>query len=297
MTAARQNLLVPETPQNVTGPVAHHAEGPVWWPGWGGLRYVDMLAGDLLTLRADGGVDRRHVGDLAAIVRPRADGGFVVALEREIAVADTDDAPLRRLVRLVDGSAARLNEGATAPDGAFYAGSMVTGPGGAGFLHRVDPDGTTRAVLDGIGCSNGLAFSPDGSRAYYADTVTHRVDVLDVVPAAVDPRGLVGRRPFVTVDPVDGAPDGLTVDAEGGVWVALWGGSAVRRYSPDGALDAEVRLPASQVTACTFGGEGLDVLYVTTSRQDLAAGDEPEAGSLFRVDVGVRGLPALPFAG
>ncbi|CAM3468114.1 SMP-30/gluconolactonase/LRE family protein [Isoptericola cucumis] len=288
---------MPSTPLNVTGPVAHHAEGPVWWPGWGGLRYVDMLAGDLLTLRPDGGVDRRHVGDVAAIVRPRAGSGFVVALERDVAVADTDDEPLRQLVRLVDGPAVRLNEGAAAPDGAFYAGGMVTGPGGAASLHRVEPDGTARVVLDGIGCSNGLGFSPDGARAYYADTVTHRVDVLDVVPASEDPRGLVGRRPFVTIDPADGAPDGLAVDAEGGVWVALWGGSAVRRYSPDGTLDAEIRFPASQVTACTFGDDGLDALYVTTSRQDLADDDEPEAGSVFRVDAGVRGLPALPFAG
>ncbi|MFE6968993.1 SMP-30/gluconolactonase/LRE family protein [Isoptericola sp. NPDC057653] len=285
------------TPENVTGPVAHHAEGPVWWPAWGGLRFVDMLAGDLLTVRPDGAVDRRHVGDVAALVRPRAAGGFVVALEREVAVADDDDGPLRPLARLDDGPAVRLNEGATAPDGALYAGGMVTGPGATASLHRIDPDGTTRVVLDGIGCSNGLGFSPDGTLAYYVDTAAHRVDLLDVVAASVDPRGLVGRRPFATVDPADGVPDGLAVDAEGGVWVALWGGSVVRRYAPDGRPDAEVRLPASQVTACAFGGERLDTLYVTTSRQGLAAGAEPEAGSLFRVEVGVRGLPALPFAG
>jgi sugar lactone lactonase YvrE len=191
----------------------------------------------------------------------------------------------------------RLNEGATGPDGALYAGGMVTGPGGATALYRVEPDGAARVVLDGVGCSNGLGFSPDGALAYYADTVTHRIDVLDVVPASVDPRGLVRRRPFVAVDPADGVPDGLTVDAEGGVWVALWGGSAVRRYSPAGALDAELRFPATQVTACTFGDDGLGALYVTTSRQGLAAREQPEAGSVFRVDAGVAGLPVTPFAG
>lgn len=284
--------------ENVTGPVAHHAEGPVWWPGWGGLRYVDMLAGDLLTLRPDGTLDRLHVGDHAAVVRPRAGGGFVVGLERSVAVADADDAPVRPLAALWDDATVRLNEGAAGPDGAFYAGGMALGER-LGALYRVEADGTSRVVLDGVACSNGLGFSPDGSLAYYADSLTHRVDVLDVVPADVDPRGLVNRRPFVAVDPADGLPDGLTVDAEGGVWVALWGGSAVRRYSPEGTLDAEVRFPASQVSACTFGGDGLDELYVTTSRQGFGTADatEPEAGSLFRAEPGVRGLPALPFTG
>jgi sugar lactone lactonase YvrE len=285
-------------PENVTGPVAYHAEGPVWSPVWGGLRYVDMLAGDLLTLRPDGGVDRLHVGDRAAVVRPRAGGGFVVGLERTVAVADADDAPVRPLVTLWDDPTVVLNEGSAGPDGAFYAGGMAQGDR-PGALYRVEPDGAARVVLEGIEVGNGLGFSPDGALAYYVDTATQRIDVLDVVPVAHDPRGLVNRRPFVEVDPDDGSPDGLTVDAEGGVWVALWGGSAVRRYSPAGSLEAEVRLPASQVSACTFGGDDLGTLFVTTSRQDLDADDpdEREAGSVFRVDPGVRGLPVLPFAG
>ena len=163
----------------------------------------------------------------------------------------------------------------------------------------MEADGSSRVVLDGIEVSNGLGFSPDGSRAYYVDSATRRVDVLDVVPATEDPRGLVRRRPFVEIDPDDGMPDGLTVDAEGGVWVALWGGGAVRRYSPDGALDAVVPLPVSQVSACAFGGDDLDRLFVTTSRQGLDDPDADEAasGSLFVADPGVRGLPVLPFAG
>ncbi|MBD5785483.1 SMP-30/gluconolactonase/LRE family protein [Cellulosimicrobium terreum] len=293
-----ENRGVPDLrAENVTGPVAHHAEGPVWWPDWGGLRYVDMLAGDLLTLRPDGGVDRRHVGPRAAVVRPRAGGGFVVGLERSVAVADADDAPLRHLATLWKDPAALVNEGACGPDGAFYAGGAADSPA-ASALHRIEPDGSTRLVLDPVACSNGLGFSPDGTRAYYVDSLTYRVDVLDVVPSQDDPRGLVNRRCLVEIDPDDGLPDGLTVDAEGGVWVALWGGSVVRRYSSAGALDAEVRLPASRVSACTFGGADLDELYVTTSRLGLEpAATEPEAGSVFRVDVGLRGLATLPFAG
>lgn len=287
--------------ENVTGPVAHHAEGPVWWPGWGGLRYVDMHAGDLLTVRPDGGVDRLDVGDHAAVVRPRAGGGFVVGRERGLAVADADGAPLRDLPALWADRTVRTNEGAAGPDGAFYVGGVADDARpGASALHRVEPDGAARVVVDDVTCANGLAFSPDGTRAYWTDSLTHRVDVLDVVPAAEDPRGLVRRRPFAHVDPADGLPDGIAVDADGGVWVALWGGSAVRRYSPDGVVDAELPLPVTQVSACTFGGEHLDELWVTTSRQglgDVRGTAEREAGSVFRALPGVRGLPALPFAG
>lgn len=284
--------------ENVTGPVAYHAEGPVWWPGWGGLRYVDMLAGDLLTLRPDGGVDRLHVGDHAAVVRPRTGGGFVVGLAGSVAVADDDGAPVRTLATLVDDPTVRLNEGAAGPDGAFYAGGQAEGERPSA-LYRVETDGSVCVVLDGVEVSNGLGFSPDGTLAYYVDSATRRVDVLDVVPVEEDPRGLVRRRPFVEVDPDDGMPDGLTVDSEGGVWVALWGGSAVRRYAPDGTLDAVVDLPVSQVSACTFGGDDLDELFVTTSRQGLGTPgpDEAASGSLFVAHPGVRGLSALPFAG
>jgi sugar lactone lactonase YvrE len=109
--------------------------------------------------------------------------------------------------------------------------------------------------------------------------------------------GLTGRRPFVRLGPDDGGPDGLTVDAEGGVWVALWGGGCVRRYTSEGVLDGVVEVPARQVTACTFGGDRLDQLFITTSRQGLEPDEEPVAGALFSADVGVRGRPVHAFAG
>jgi sugar lactone lactonase YvrE len=145
-------------------------------------------------------------------------------------------------------------------------------------------------VLAGVTVSNGLDWSPDGSLAYYDDTATHRVDVFDYDRDA----GLTGRRPFVQM-PDDGNPDGLTVDAEGGVWVALYGSGVVHRYTPAGVLDDVVEVPTAQVTACTFGGPRLDQLFVTTSREGLAPGDDPLAGSLFRTDVGIAGLPVREF--
>jgi sugar lactone lactonase YvrE len=164
---------------------------------------------------------------------------------------------------------------------------------GAGALHRLDPDGSVHVVLESVTISNGLEWTLDGSRAYYNDTATHRVDVFDYDREL----GLVNRRAFVSVVPGAGRPDGLTVDAEGGVWVALNQSGSVRRYTRDGVPDLIVELPPRQVTACAFGGDGLDELYITTSRENLAPEEDPLAGSLFRADVGFRGVPTREFAG
>ena len=160
-------------------------------------------------------------------------------------------------------------------------------------VHRRDPDGAVHTVLTGVTISNGLDWSPDGTRAFYNDTETMRVDVFDYDRDA----GLTNRRPFVHIEADAGRPDGLTVDSEGGVWVALHRGGAVRRYNADGTLDAVVELPVAKVTACTLGGEHLDQLYITTSREGLEPDEEPAAGSLFAAEVGVRGQPVRPFAG
>jgi sugar lactone lactonase YvrE len=277
----------------LTGPVAYHGEGPVWSEQWGGLRWVDMLAGDVLALRPDGGVERRHVGTIAAALRPRRRGGAVIGVERGFALEEPDGT-LTTLPELWADTGVRMNDGGCDPDGRFYCGSMAYDKTpGAAALWRLDPDGSTRVVLESVTISNGLEWSPDGSRAYYTDTDTGRVDVFDYDRDS----GLQNRRTFVSVPTGEGRPDGLTVDAEGGVWVALNHSGTVRRYTPDGAVDAVVEVTPRKVTACTFGGERLDELFITTSRENLAPDEDPPAGSLFRAEVGVRGLPIREFAG
>lgn len=274
----------------ITDPVAFHGEGPVWSPRWGGLRWVDMLAGDVLSLGPDGAIGRRHVGEVAAALRPRTGGGAVIGVERGFALEEPDGA-LVTLDPVWRGADVRMNDGACDPDGRFYCGSMAYDQRpGAASLYRLDPDRSVRVVLRGVTISNGLDWSPDGSRAYYNDTPTRRIAVFDYDRD----NGLTNQRTFAAVD---GHPDGLTVDAEGGVWVALFDGGAVHRYTADGRLDAVVEVPARKVTACTFGGERLDRLFITTSREGLAPGDDPLAGSLFAADVGVRGQPVREFAG
>ncbi len=278
--------------EQVTDVVAYHGEGPVWSPAWGGLRWVDMLAGDVLTLDDDGAVGRRHVGSVVAVVRPRRGGGAVLAVERGFALEDPDGT-LTNLDPVWTDPSVRMNEGGCDPDGRFWCGSMAYDKrAGGAALYRLDPDGSVHRVLDGVTISNSLEWSPDGSLAYYDDTATSRVDVFDYDPAA----GLTGRRPFVELTGGE-RPDGLTVDADGGVWVALNGSGVVHRYRADGVLDGFVELPTAKVTACTFGGPALDQLFITTSREGLAPDEDPIAGSLFRADVGVAGLPVREFAG
>ena len=279
--------------EQVTGPVAYHGEGPVWSERWGGLRWVDMLAGDVLSLAAGGAINRRHVGSVAAALRPRCQGGAVIGVERGFALEEPDGT-LTHLSELWTDDQVRMNEGGCDPDGRFYCGSMAYDQQpGAGALYRLDPDGSVHVVLENVTVSNGLDWSPDGSRAYYNDTATHRIDVFDYDGEA----GLTGRRLFVDLSAEAKSPDGLTVDGQGGVWVALFNSGVVRRYTPDGVLDEVIEVPAKKVTACTFGGPVLDQLFITTSRENLEPGEDPLAGSLFRATVGVAGMPVREFAG
>jgi sugar lactone lactonase YvrE len=277
--------------EQITDPVGYHCEGPVWSPRWGGLRWVDMLAGDVLSLGADGKIGRRHVGTVVAALRPRTQEGAVIGVERGFAL-EHPDGEIAYLEELWDRTDIRMNDGGCDPSGRFYCGSMAYNQKpGAAALYRLDPDGTVDVVLENVTVSNGIEWSPDGSLAYYNDTATHRVDVFDYDASS----GLSGRRPFVDMGPM--RPDGLTVDAEGGVWVALSNGGTVRRYSAAGELEEVVEVDAQKVTACTFGGPGLDELYITTSREGLEPGQDPLAGSLFRYQPGVTGVPVREFAG
>lgn len=278
--------------EQVTEPLAEHGEGPMWDAENQVLYWVDMLAGDILSLPAGGIVSRAHVSRVAAVVRPRRDGGLVVAIENGFAVIEPGQREPRLVAEVFQDSAVRMNEGSCDPQGRFYCGSMAYDQSpGRGNVYRLDPDGTVDVVLEGVTVSNGLVWSLDGDTAYYVDTPTQQVDVFDFDAASGT---FSNRRTFAKVD---GRPDGMTIDTEGCLWVALFGGSAVHRYSADGKLDNVIKMPVSQVTACTFGGPGLDELYITTSRRGLPAGEQPQAGALFRARPGTRGLPTVAFAG
>ncbi|QJU55223.1 SMP-30/gluconolactonase/LRE family protein [Herbiconiux sp. KACC 21604] len=282
--------------EQLTPPLCAHGEGPATSERWSGVRWVDMLAGDVLELQPDGSVLRRTVGGVAALLRPRVGAGWVVALENSIALSDGDDldADLTKGPRLWDARGVRSNEGACSPDGRLHLGTMhVDAEPGAGFLLEIDADGRARRELHGVTISNGLGFLADGATACYVDTATGRIDRLTWNPVW----GLHDRRPWVVLDGsrAGGGYDGLAVDSEDGVWVALFGGGAVHRYDRAGKLDAVVELPVRQPTAMAFDGRDL---VITTSRHGLGHDAEPSAGALFRVtDVGVTGGAVHAYAG
>jgi sugar lactone lactonase YvrE len=282
--------------EQVTDPVVRHGEGPVWSERWGGLRWVDMFAGDVVSLGSDGAIHRLHVGEYVSALRPRRAGGAVYAGARRFFLEEPAG-ELHELAEMWADENIVLNDAACDPDGRFYCGSLAQDRRpDAGRLYRMDPDRTIRVVLEPVWLSNGLDWSPDGSRSYYVDSGRSRIDTFDYSPE----QGLTNKRPFATIE-VEGdpriRPDGLTVDSEGGVWVALCCGGEIRRYSGSGRLDEVVTIPARKVTACTFGGARLDQLFITTSRYNVAPGEDRFAGSLFRADVGVRGQPVREFAG
>lgn len=281
--------------ERLTDVVVEHGEGPVFSPRWLGPRWVDMLVGDILELAGDGSIARQHVGSVAAMLRPRRDGGFVVAAERGLLLADGDalDAPLQALPEVWSDPGVRMNEGGCDPAGNLYLGSMAyDSRAGGGTLYKFDANHEVSVVDDAVTISNGIEWSPDERLAYYADSDTYRIDVFDWDAAS----GLTNRRPFVRFDP-PGVPDGLTVDSEGGVWVAVFDGGAVRRYSAAGTLEEVIEVPAPKVTAVTFFGADLDRLIITTSRHEMADAAGTQAGALFTATPGVTGQPVRAYAG
>ncbi|SCF66969.1 SMP-30/gluconolactonase/LRE family protein [Streptomyces sp. Ncost-T10-10d] len=264
-------------------------EGPTWDPVSERLIWVDILGSRIHMYEPGSGrrtvlATEQHVG----AAKPRAAGGLVVNLRDGVAVYDVDGAFSWLVHEPVAGR--RGNDATVAPDGSLWAGTMrYDERTGGGNLSRIAPDGTATEIFPAVSVSNGTGWSPDGSFVYYIDSPTRRIDV-----CRMDGRLPVDRSPFATVEEGAGFPDGLTVDADGCVWVALWDGAQLRRYTPDGDLDRTLDLPVRRPTACTFGGPGLRDLYISTARTGLAR-PHPLSGSLLVVPDAGEGLPGVAF--
>jgi sugar lactone lactonase YvrE len=287
------------TVEQVTEPIVVHGETPTYDERTGLLHWVDMTIGDLLTMNPatpndpNQPITRQHISSATACWRPRRSGGGVIGTRDGFAFIEPDGT-LRTQPAFTD-SALRMNDGGCDPQGRFYCASTAYDETpGAGSMYRLDPDGSITVVLSDLTISNGMVWSLDGTLVYYIDTPTSRIDVFDFDAERGE---LKNRRPSVPIDPALGHPDGLTIDADGGLWVALFAGSAVHRYEPGGTLTAVITVPASQTTACAFGGPDLDQLYITTSRRDIDPALEPQAGALFVANPGVRGVPVLMYGG
>jgi sugar lactone lactonase YvrE len=290
------------TPDSPTIEVAVKAdavlgEGPSWDATAGVLLWVDILGNRIH--RSDlsaGTTETRQFDDPVGAIVPTDDGRLLLTTPRGLSVLDDMDTHEVSLVSIeADNPQTRMNDGKCDPLGCLWTGTMASDATlGAGRLYRVGTDLRTEVVLSEVTVSNGLAFLPDLSCAYYIDTPLGRIDRL-----ALDESGLVRERSvLIDVQDAPGVPDGMTIDDDGCVWAAFCGGGQVRRITPDGRLDRVISLPVNLVTSVEFGGPDGAVLFVTTGRygldeQQLAA--EPLAGSVLAIDAGVTGRSGPAF--
>jgi sugar lactone lactonase YvrE len=273
-------------------------EGPYWADEESCLLWVDIASGQLFrTHIPSGGTESMSLGAASAAF-PALGGGIVSAGDNRLVLHTPPPAPgqewvARVIAEVPAREGIRFNDASVDPAGRVWVGSMhIDEAEPLGELYRLDPGRVLTPVVKGVTVSNGIGWSPDGSRMYYADTPMRRVDVFDYDPATGE---AFQRRLFTDLSRMEGVPDGLTVDVDGCVWVAMWDGGALRRFTPDGQQDAVLPVPVSRPTSCAFGGPDLADLYVTTASlgltdPELAA--QPLAGRLLRFRPGPSGLPS-----
>jgi sugar lactone lactonase YvrE len=269
-------------------------EGPCWDAATETLLWVDITPGRIHRRGSGSEVETIQLDRTVGAVAPRAGGGLVAAVADGFLLLDGEGGIERHVPVEADLPHHRMNDGKVDRLGRFWAGTThLEFRPGAGALYRLDPDGAVERVLGDLTLSNGLDYSPGGELLYFIDSLTHRVDVFDLD----EPVGrLRNRRTFVSLPEVLGIPDGMTVDAEGNVWVAFWDGGRVRGWDASGSPLGDIPLPTARVTCCAFGGPDLDRLYITTATGTGPA-LEPPAGALFAARPGSRGQARAAFGG
>ena len=284
------------TVRNVWSLGATLGEGPVWDARDAALWFVDIKQHRVHRFDPAGGETRSFdAPGQVGWVLPAADGGFLAGLQTGLHRFDPESGAFTLLTAVEpDRPGNRLNDATVAADGAVWFGSMDDGETDVtGQVHRFHAGRLTTSTIPPVVITNGPAVSPDGGTLYHVDTLGHTIHAVPVDGATTGTPRL-----FATIDAADGYPDGVTVDAEGGVWVGLWGGWSARRYAPDGTLDRIVRFPVANITKVAFGGDDLRTGFATSASKGLSdedRADQPEAGSLFAFDVDVPGR-VLPLA-
>lgn len=267
-------------------------ESPVWDGRVGVLWWVDINGGFVHRFDPRATSDEAiPVGQPVGALALRERGGLVLAMRDGFAFLDPETGQITPIVTADADASRRFNDGKVDAAGRFWAGTMAfdLAPR-VGALYRLDADGTLHTMLTEVSISNGLDWSPDGATMYYTDSLTRGIDAFDFDA----PRGTItARRRLISLDDAKELPDGLTVDAEGAIWIAIHHGGRLHRYAPDGSLDRVVPAPLPSVTSMCFGGADLRTMYVTT----FARGPHPDGGSLFAFDPGVGGRAANRFSG
>jgi sugar lactone lactonase YvrE len=280
---------------------ANLAEGPVWLDDRRLLLWVDIESSlvcmfDPTTSKNQTWKLPSHVGCVA----PTTKGDFLAATQQGFVRFDPDTGDVRSIVDPeADIPRNRFNDGKCDPQGRFWAGTIsYDRTPEAASLYRLDSELSVHKMLSHVSTSNGLTWSLDGKTFYYIDTPTRRVDAFDFESETGE---INNRRTILRVPEDIGKPDGMTIDSEGMLWIALWGGWAVTRWDPHmGQMIGKVQVPVERVSSCCFGGDGYDTLFITTARTGLsteAVEKQPLAGGIFAAQTGHRGFPCYRFAG
>lgn len=263
-------------------------ESPLWHPIEKKLYWLDISRGRMFHFDpATGEHAMCYEGEPVGGFTVQADGALLLFTARG-AVATWRDGKLNYIIEEIpEERESRFNDVIADPVGRVFCGTMPTKER-LGRLYRLDTDGSITLLLEGIGCSNGMGFTPDRKQMYYVDSPVLTVYLFDYDWKT---GAISNRRVFMKTSGDDGAPDGMTVDAEGYVWVAVAGSWSIVRYTPQGVEERRIRFPARKVYSLTFGGEDYTDIYVTTAGGDNKAEEGPGAGALFRVRADVRGVP------
>jgi len=266
-------------------------EGPLWHPGEAKLYWLDIENGSIYRYDPQAGRHERvYKGEVIGGFTIQADGALLLFMDRG-AIRIWDRGGISTIVEeMPEERETRFNDVIADPEGRVFCGTMATEKR-PGCLYRLDRDGTLSRILDGIGISNGLGFSPDRKRLYYTDSAKGEIYVFDYERESGT---ISNKRVLIRIPASEGEPDGLTVDAEGYIWSARWNGGRIVRYNPKGQEVLQVKLPAKKVSCLTFGGKDYRDIYITTAGGDNRDEEGPGAGALFCVNLGIQGLAEFP---
>jgi sugar lactone lactonase YvrE len=270
-------------------------EGPLWHPIDHHVYWVDIPKGHLYRYDPVGKTHTQLLeGPALGGFTIQADGSLVLFMDKG-AIKIWRDGDLTTLYESLPGEETfRFNDVMADPAGRVFCGTMAMGSDPAsnpGRLYRMDTDGSITQILDGIGISNGMGFTPDRKQMYYTDSQALKIYRFDYDETS---GALSNQQVFAEVPDGEGLPDGMTVDAEGYVWSARWDGYGIVRYTPQGAVERRLSLPTKKVTSLTFGGADCTDMYITTAGGDDPDENSPLAGGLFHLNLGIRGLPEFP---
>ena len=262
-------------------------EGPLWHPMEKRLYWADIPAGRIFRYDpATGRHEQCYEGDIVGGFTLQADGCLLLFMERGAVKIWRDGALTTVLEDIFEERATRFNDVIADPAGRVFCGTMST-PDRPGRLYRLDTSGDYTRVVDNVGVSNGLGFTPDRKQMYYTDSTAGKIYLFDYDEKTGD---IANQQVFARVPPQEGIPDGMTVDALGHVWSARWDGSCLVRYTPGGIEERRILFPVKKVSSVTFGGSDYTDMYVTTAGGDNKPEEGEGAGALFRLNLGIRGV-------